>query len=117
MIGILLPVAACGEGQGSVCITDPDPAPDYDMSVRAVKGPDSSWVLATESGAAYLTFNDPTIKVENEDLIILPLNEAARKLLPSEDVLDAPEGDPLYRGLNASNTPVAEAIACAASGN
>ena len=81
-----------------------------------MEAPEGSRVVATESDAAFLTFNDPTIDVETQDLFMLPLNEAARKLLPSEGIFDVPEGDVLYRGLNASNTPVAAAVACAALG-
>ena len=118
-IGTVLLLAACGGTQNAACIYDPDPNADHEVNVAAIAGPSGSWVVASETGEAFIMFTDPRLWAElaEGELILLPLNEGARNLMPREGTTDAPEGDPLYRGLNASNTPIAEAVACAAVGH
>lgn len=118
IIGIVLLLAACGESPNAACIYEPDPDADREVIVAAVAGPNGSWVLAAETGEAFIMFTDPRLWAElaEGELVLLPLNEGARNIL-FEGATDVPEGDPLYRGLNASNTPIAEAVACAAVGN
>ena len=119
LVGIALLLAACGGSQNAACIYDPDPDADNEVIVASYPGENGSWVVASETGEAFIMFSDPSLweTATEEELIMLPLNESARALLPFEGLTDAPEGDPLYRGFNASNSPIAEAVACAASGH
>lgn len=111
---IVAMAGACSDGDNYACLdVQAKPLRELGASAVGVNGDGARYVVASASGAAWLTTIIPALA--DGSGLILPLNDAARQA--SDIGVDVSKGAPIYQGIDEDHPAVAAAVECAKSGS